>query len=208
MESIHSQSLCGGDCVCRWTVPVRGLEGDSVSLEPRQLRFCQEYIIDLNGTQAAIRAGYSEDSARAIASENLTKPDIEAKIQELKDLRSLRTEITADKVLTETYLLAASDIGEAFNEDGSLKPIKEIPSHIRKAISSVEVDELFEGHGADKEQVGYTRKIKLWDKVKTLELLGKHLKVFSDKVELTADASLASILTEMMGKKPDPDASK
>ena len=171
-------------------------------LEPRQQRFCGEYIIDLNATQAAIRAGYSENSAQQQSSDLLLKPLIQAEVDRLKEMRSLRTEITADKVLTETYLLASSDIAEAFDETGALKPIREIPARIRKAISSIEVEKLFEYVGDEKEHVGYTQKIKLWDKVKTLELLGKHLKLFSDKIELSADDSLASILSKMMTPKP------
>ncbi len=175
-------------------------------LEPRQHRFCQEYIIDLNATQAAIRAGYSEHTAGAIGHENLKKPEIEAEIQRLKDLRSIRTEITADKVLSETYLLASADIAEAFDETGALKPIREIPKRLRLAISSVEVDKLFEPGPDGREHVGYTQKIKFWDKVKTLELLGKHLKLFSDRVELGVDQTLGAIITDMMTPPAAPPA--
>lgn len=165
-----------------------------MALEPKQQRFCEEYLVDLNATQAAIRAGYSQKTAGAIGHENLTKPEIESEIQRLMTERSKRTDITADKVLKETYLLAMSDIGEAFNDDGSLKPIKNIPAHIRRAISSVEVDELFEGHGKEREQVGYTRKLRLWDKVKTLELLGKHLKLFSEHIQHGVDETLEKLI--------------
>lgn len=184
-----------------------------MSLEPRQQRFCEEYLIDLNATQAAIRAGYSEDSAASIGSENLTKPEITAEVDRLKEIRSIRTEITADKVLTETYLLASSDIQEAFDETGALKPIREIPARIRKAIASIEVEKLFEytgtGKDREKEHVGYTQKIKLWDKVKTLELLGKHLELFKDRVEhsgtLTLEQMVAGAITPAPIKEPDAD---
>ena len=167
-----------------------------MALEPRQQRFCEEYIVDLNATQAGIRAGYSAKTAYSQAHDLLKKPEIEAEVQRLMNERSKRTEITADKVLKETYLLAMSDIGEAFNEDGSLKPIRDIPAHIRRAISSVEVDELFEGRGEQREHVGYTRKLRLWDKVKTLELLGKHLRLFDDAVKIDGLDDLAKALNE------------
>jgi phage terminase small subunit len=68
-------------------------------LTDKQKRFCEEYIIDLNATQAAIRSGYSEDSARQIASENLSKPDIQEFIQALKDKRSEILQLDAQWVL-------------------------------------------------------------------------------------------------------------
>lgn len=71
-----------------------------MALTAKQERFCEEYILDLNATQAAIRAAYSEDTARSIASELLTKPDIQARIDELKAERSTRTDISADYVLS------------------------------------------------------------------------------------------------------------
>jgi len=165
-------------------------------LDGKQLRFCQEYIVDLNATQAAIRAGYSQKTAGSQGHDLLKKPEIEAEIQRLADKRTERVEIRADDVLRETYLLATSDLAAAFNDDGSLKPIKDIPPHIRRAISSVEVDELFEGRGEDREHVGYTRKIRLWDKVKTLELLGKHLRLFSDTLKIEAQLDIAGLLAE------------
>ncbi|UXO94113.1 terminase small subunit [Pseudanabaena phage Pan5] len=69
-------------------------------LNPKQEQFCREYLIDLNATQAAIRSGYSKRTATAIGAENLTKPNIAARIAELKAKRIEKTEITADYVLT------------------------------------------------------------------------------------------------------------
>ena len=86
-----------------------------------------------------------------------TKQEIKKEFEE----QAKRTLITADRVLEEIYRLATCDIGEAYNDDGSLKPIKEIPENIRRAISSVETDELrdFEGNA-----IGVTKKIKFWEK--------------------------------------------
>jgi len=69
-------------------------------LTPKQKVFCEEYIIDLNGTQAAIRAGYSANSAKEIAYEHLTKPHIQDLVQELQAERSERTQVTSDYVFT------------------------------------------------------------------------------------------------------------
>ncbi len=172
-------------------------------LTPNQERFCREYIIDLNGTQAAIRAGYSENGASVQASTLLAIPKVKAFIDALKTKRATKLEIKAEDVLAETERLAMSDIGEAFNDDGSLKPIKDMPPHIRRAISSIEVDELFHGSGEQREQVGYTKKIKLWDKVKTLQLLGQHMKLFKEHVEHSADESLEKLIAETFKPKSE-----
>ena len=82
------------------------------ALEPRQERFVLEYLIDLNATQAAIRAGYSEKTARAIGCENLTKPDIQAAIGQAQKERAERTAISADKALREAWNVATADARE------------------------------------------------------------------------------------------------
>jgi phage terminase small subunit len=171
-------------------------ENDKPALTPKQQRFCEEYILDLNATKAAIRAGYSSETARSIGSENLSKPDIEAEIERLLEKRSGKLAIKAEDVLRETYLMAMSDIGEAFDEEGKLKPIHEIPMHLRRMISSVEVDELWEPKedGKGKEQVGFTRKIKFWSKEKALHLLGQHLNLFIERHDVTGKVTLEQLV--------------
>ncbi len=154
-------------------------------LTPKQAAFCAEYLIDLNATQAAIRAGYSKKTARSVGAENLTKPDIQTEVSRLMAERSKRVEVSADTVLAELLKLAMADIGQAFKEDGSLKAIHEMPEEIRRAIAGVDVFEEFEGRGEDREQIGWTKKIRFWDKTKALEMLGRHLRLFTDKFEHT-----------------------
>ncbi len=159
---------------------------EDYKLTEKQIRFCQEYIIDLNGTQAAIRAGYSEDTAASIASENLTKPNIQEYIQELLDQRAARTRATADFAISEIYHLISFDPSAVFDVDNNcLKNIHNIPKDTRKSIASVEVFEEFRKSkdGVGKELVGYTKKIKFWDKPKVVELLARHLKLLTDKHE-------------------------
>jgi len=153
-------------------------------LTAKQIRFCQEYIIDLIGSQAAVRAEYSEDTAASIASELLTKPNIQAYVQELMDDRATRTRATADKVVSELYHLISYDPNEIYDTDGTLKKISNIPKNIRKAIASIEVTELFSGSGESRTWIGYTKKIKLWDKTKVLEMLARHHKLLTDVHEL------------------------
>jgi len=157
-------------------------------LNPQQELFCQEYLVDLNATQAALRAGYSENSARQIGSENLSKPYIQDRIATLCQARIKRVVLNQDNVLLELIKLANSDLRELFNQEtGALLPIKEWPDHIAACVASFEVEELFEGSGKDKMQIGFTKKVRFWDKTKSLELLGKHLKLFSDRLELSGN---------------------
>ena len=83
-----------------------------VALEPRQQRLVEEYLVDLNATQAANRAGYSEKTARSMGSKNLTKPDLQAAIAEARARQEERTQITANKVLREAWNTAIADVRE------------------------------------------------------------------------------------------------
>lgn len=143
------------------------------ALTPLQEAFIREYLIDKNGTQAAIRAGYSDNPASAAqqAYENLRKPEIRSTIRRQLKAYYERLDITPERVLHELMLLATADIGDAYDEDGKLLPIKKIPQHIRRAISSIE----------DGENI----KIKLAEKRGPLELLAKNLKLLTEKHEVT-----------------------
>lgn len=154
-------------------------------LNEKQRLFCAEYLVDLNATAAAIRAGYSTKTARSIAQELLVKPEVIAKVQVLMDERSKRTEVTADRVITEVARLGFADLRKLFNAQGGLLPVNDWPDEVAAAVASVEVDELFEGFGENRHQIGYTKKVKLWDKGKALELLGRHLKLWVERVEHT-----------------------
>ena len=120
-------------------------------LTDKQKRFCEEYLIDLNATQAAIRAGYKPKNARSSASENLTKPDIQQYLQQLMQQRSQRTGITADDVISELAKIAAA------------------------------------------EDVQITGK----EKIKALELLGKHLGLFQNGAD---NSAALEKLDEVLGK--------
>ena len=161
----------------------------------KQKRFIEEYLIDLNATQAAIRAGYSPDTAKSIGSENLTKPDIQARIAKAMAERSRRTGVNADRVVMELAKIAfvnASDVIDA--ETATLKP--DGAPDDTAAIQSVKVKTF----GED----GLEREIKMADKLKALELLGKHLGMFKDKVELsgsleTEKTKLDDLIQQMRG---------
>jgi len=167
---------------------------DEKPLSPRQERFCQEYIKDLNGTQAALRAGYcpgNEDAAAVQASKFLRNTKINARIAELKSEQFKRTMLSADRILEEIARLAMVDIGQAFDDMGQLKPLSEIPEDVRRAMAGVEVNELFDGQGDQKSVIGLAKRVKFYDKTKALELLGKHKKLFTDVIEVDVTDKLA-----------------
>lgn len=143
-------------------------------LSAKQERFCEEYLIDLNATQAAIRSGYSVHSAKDIGSENLTKPDIRARIDAALAERSKRTGINADRVLRELGRIAFVNAVDVINmQDATVKGDAERDD--TAAIASVKV-KVIPGEDGD----GVEREIRLADKLKALELCGKHLGMFKD----------------------------
>lgn len=155
---------------------------DTKSLTDKQEVFCQEYLIDLNATQAAIRAGYSESTANRIGSENLSKPDIQARISALMTERQERAQVNADYVLNRLVEIDQMDAIDILNGDGSMKPINEWPKIWRQFISGIDITEL----SGSEDKSAIIKKIKWPDKVKNLELLGKHVQVgaFKDKVDI------------------------
>lgn len=142
-------------------------------LTEKQERFCQAYLIDFNATKAAKEAGYSHETAYSIGHENLSKPEIQVRINELRISMGKSFNVTRERIAQELARIGFSDIRELFNEDGSLKPPNEWPDDLAATVASIETDELFQGVGRDREQIGFTKKVKVWEKVKALEALCK-----------------------------------
>lgn len=152
------------------------------NLTEKQKLFCEEYLVDLNATQAAIRAGYKSPNAYQIGAENLRKPQIQEYLQEKQQERSKRTEITADFVLKELAAIASTRITDVVNvlnrpismEDGSVinvpyvcvKNTAELTDAQKSAIASIK-------------QTKNGVEIKMHDKVGTLKLIGDHLGMFA-----------------------------
>ncbi|WP_175863680.1 terminase small subunit [Burkholderia cepacia] len=156
-------------------------------LTAKQQRFVDEYLVDLNASAAARRAGYSEKTARVIADENLTKPDIQAAIAAAMKIRSERTKVTSDRVLQRMVEIDDMDVLDIMNDDMSLKPVSEWPKVWRQYLSGFDLAEMFEGNGDAREMVGILKKIKWPDKLKNLEMLGRHFGMFNDKMKLQGD---------------------
>lgn len=183
----------------------------SAELTPKQSAFVQEYLIDLNATQAAIRAGYSEDTARSIGNENLTKPNIAAAIEEAQQERLKRTHISQDRVLKELARLSFSDLRNVLTPGGSLIDPQDWDDDTAAAISSIEVVTVAGDKGKDEDGntvVERTHKIKVWDKNSALEKLGKHMKMFTDKTEVVGDIDHKWTVEVVSAKSSDTGKSK
>ncbi|MDV4167802.1 terminase small subunit [Rhodovulum sp. FJ3] len=158
------------------------------ALTPKQARFVEEYLIDLNATQAAIRAGYSEKTAYSMGQRLLKNVEVQKAIAAAQSKRSDRVGVQAEDVLRELVRVGMSDLRKAFTADGKLRPLNELDDDTASAISSVkvvtrpsgEVDE----HG--NRAVEYVHEVKLWDKNSALEKIAKHLGMYVERVEHTS----------------------
>ncbi len=186
-----------------------------MELTPKQERFVAEYLIDLNATQAAVRAGYSARTAASQGARLLKHGGVARAVQAAQQARAVRTEITQDRVLQELARIAFFDIRRLYRADGSMKDPCELDADTAAALASIEVkEELERGGGEDAlqdppasaaasaagsaahggaprrkrgEQVaGYTIKTRVFDKVATLQLAMRHLGMLNDKLGLSA----------------------
>jgi phage terminase small subunit len=163
-------------------------------LTAKQKRFIEEYLVDLNATQAAIRAGYSPHTAKEIGCENLSKPHIRARVEKELAERSKRTGINQDRVIRELARIALVNPVDVINMDEAT--IKEMASvDDTAAILSVKVKKIPSEEGTITE-----REIRMADKIKALELLGKHLGIFTDKFNINAE--MAVKIVDDIDEKP------
>lgn len=141
-------------------------------LTPKQRQFVQEYLVDLNATAAARRAGYSEKTADRIGPELLGKPWVSAAIQEAIALRERRTAITQDRVIAELAAVAFANGTDFAQIQGNghvfFTPTEQLTPEKKRAVASIK-----EGQ--------FGTEVKTYDKIRALELLGKHLGMFSDR---------------------------
>jgi phage terminase small subunit len=145
--------------------------------------FVTEYSRVPDGKKASLAAGYKSDVSRQL----LRETEVALAIED--NLRKRESSITrdAEAVLDELARVGFSDLRKAFSPDGGLLPVGEWPEDVARAISSVEVEELFEGSGKERQQVGWTKKVKLWPKTEALSLLGKNLKLFTDVIDVRVE---------------------
>lgn len=172
-------------------------------LTDKQKRFISEYLVDLNATQAAIRAGYSAKTAQAIGTENLSKPLIQAALQDAMEKRARRTEITQDRVLLELARIGFCDPRKLFDDDGNPLSVSAIDDDTAATISLLDVDVTTDEYGT----VTRSKRYRFNDKIKALELLAKHLGMCSGAtVHLSIDPDTRAAVERFVSNGLDRSA--
>lgn len=179
-----------------------------MALTPKQKIFADEYLIDLNATRA-YKMAYpnvtKEETAAAAGARLLRNVKVEEYIQERMKDREKRTEITQDMVLKELAKVGFFDIRRLFDDSGKPLDITGLDNETAACIVGLEVMDIYEGTGEDKEFVGYIKKYKLSDKLKALEMIGRHLGMFKDKMDIQHSGQIGGVM--IIDDIPKPDTS-
>lgn len=156
-------------------------------LTPKQEAFCQEYLVDLNLTQAAIRAGYSRDTAHTTGWETIRKPEVAARIKQLREEAANGLNLTRERILQELSRIAFFDIRKIVTADGAVVPVVHMGDDEAAVISSIEVEEAdIRDDAGEVMATGRIKKIKLADKLNALNSLTRMMGYNApDKVAMT-----------------------
>ena len=164
-------------------------------LTPKKRLFAEEYLIDLNATQAALRAGYSEKTAYSLGQRLLKDVEVQGLIAEAQAAREQRTHVTQDRVLHELAVLDFSNVRDyIIDGDGNLSLAPGVPESAYRAIASVKRKVRHRGTGDDRETEIETE-VRLWDKVGALRLTAKHLGMLQDRLKLESDGPIELTMT-------------
>lgn len=165
-----------------------------MGLTPKQARFVAEYLIDLNATQAAIRAGYSPKTANRIASNLLSKVDIAQAVAEGKARQLEAAGLSAVRVLEEYRRLAFIDLRTFFDEAGNMKAMGDLTAEQGSALAGLEV--IIKNAEAGDGVTDRVHKFKVWDKTRALESLAKHFGLLTDRVDHSGEVRIIHELPE------------
>lgn len=201
-----------------------GSDKDRGGLTGKQLRFVDEYLVDLNATQAAIRAGYSEKTAYSVGHENLSKPEISQAIETKRAELAAKTGITQERVLQELAKIGFANIRNAVKWGAKLAfpqdddDSKSAEPYILNDVALIDSADLDESTAAAISEISRTKdgalKIKFHDKKGALDSIGRHLGMFKDRVEHTgkdggpievaklSDAELDAQIRSILDKNP------
>jgi phage terminase small subunit len=157
-------------------------------LQNKQRIFIAEYLVDFNAARAAVAAGYSEKTARFMGRENLTKPHIKRRIDEEIEKRKDRIGVTAEEVINELRLIGLANMSDfvKVNEDGSIQviPLDQLEAGKSRIIKKVKEKRVIKSTAEGDTVLDGTYEFELCDKVKSLELLSRHLGILHDKQEV------------------------
>lgn len=179
----------------------RSAASTAKALNPKQQQFVVEYLVDLNATQAAIRAGYSPKTAGVQGFDLLKKPEIAAAIETLRNEHAKNTGLTVERVLLEAMRLAFFDIRKLTDAEGNPIPINQLDDDTAAAIQGLELaTERVRGDDEGVETV--VRKYKVADKNSALERLFKHLGLFAkDNAQTNPAEAMQKLLAMVNGSK-------
>lgn len=172
-------------------------------LNDKQRRFAAEYLVDLNATQAAIRAGYSKKTAAEQGYDLLRKPQIAALVQQKQSSLAQKFEVTAEQVIREYAAIAFADMRHflKFTPDGgAYLDWQNMPPEATKAIAEITQEEFMDGHGDDARPVRRT-KFKLHSKTTALHDLADHLGLFAKKPEAPQNNTFNVLITDLKGNE-------
>lgn len=173
-------------------------------LNNQQQRFVAEYVKDLNATEAAKRAGYSKKTAHSMGSRLLKNVEIAEAVGKAQAKALDRADLSATRVLEEMRRLAFSNVQDLFDEHGDLRPIHELTREQAACIGSIEV--IMKNATAGDGKVDRILKVKVWDKPKVMEMLGKHFALLTERVQIEATETLVAAL--MAGRQRAAKAKK
>lgn len=165
----------------------------------RRTRFIKEFLKDRNASRAAVAAGFSEKGSGVRGHRLLQEPEIREAIDREEAKYHADLSVSVDRVRRELARLAFFDPRSFFSADGSLKPLSQLTDDEAAVIAGLDLTELFAGNGDQRNNIGVMKKLKLANKLDALEQLGRHLKMFTDKIEVSTDADLTRAL--LSGRK-------
>lgn len=172
--------------------------GQKPALSEKHQRFIDEYLVDLNATQAAIRAGYSPATAYSQGQRLLKHDEVAKAVRAAKRARAERLRVTQDRVLLEVARIAFFDPRKLFNSEGAPIPINQLDDDTAAALAGVEVLEEYDGSGEDRVFVGYTKKYKIADKNTALTNAMRHLGMLKDGLNLNLPPGGALVRVEFV----------
>lgn len=153
----------------------------AMAMAVREATFAEAYLANnMRGDLAAIAAGYAKGSAKRQAVSMLARPGVQKLIRERQAELAKAHRLTTDSVMDELSKIVHADPRKLFDDAGNLLPIRQWPDDMAGAVASIEVDELFDGKGKGRKHIGYTKKVKLWDKNSGIEKAMKHLGLFAE----------------------------
>lgn len=178
----------------------------------KQKRFADEYLLDLNATRAAIRAGYSKNSAKQIGSRLLTNDDVKHYIEERTRAISEKSIVDAAWLLDHLCAIATANVGDILDDNNRFLPVKQWPLIWRQMINGLDIKQAINRNG---EQVGEPvmselRKIKIMDRNSVLDKIGKHISVqaFSERKTLVVEGRTEAIAAALERARQARDSQK